>query len=528
MDDKKEVVIVGAGPTGLMAACLLAQYGIQFRIFDKNLKRAEQSRALAIQARTLEILSTMGLVNEFVARGRIIKKIEPRPYGKKIHLNFNCLENETPYPYILILAQSETEEILEKKLNSYGIHVEREHELIGVVQNHDTVSVKIKNLKNNVDEVIVASYVLGADGAHSVIRNSLNLNFVGEPYPQHFWLADLSLDDTIPDDCLSVYVKSEGVLAFLPMHTSRTFRLVGQLKTSDRQAPSLSQISDIVTQMTGKKIHCSHPTWVTTFNLHHRLVDKMQVGRLFLLGDSAHIHSPVGGQGMNTGMQDAYNLCWKLNLVLKKKIRPAILESYQLERHPVGAYLLGKSDKMFQMVTSEAPFKKLCRRLFFTALWRILKIYPSAADNLIWFVSQLKIKYKKGDVFDVSAFHHPTAGERAPWFLLDVVGSNEKLDLFSLLDNKQHHVLIFSKMLKNEDYKAIMAMGKHEQVKIHIFAKDSFPGVVVPKSDTPFHVYNVKEAAIVFVRPDGYIAIRYESLAIKEFSEFLEAYFKVA
>lgn len=523
MESQLDVFIVGAGPSGLMAACLLAQQGITFRIIDVNATPVTQSRALAIQSRTLEILSLMGLADRFLECGRVVHKIEPRPYGKALHLNFDCLKEETRFPYVLILEQSQTETLLEQALEAKGCRVERQSELIGLVQNHQNVALKIRNLKTQQEESVFANYVLAADGAHSLVRKTLGLPFVGEPYAQHFWLADLKLEGALPEDALSFYVKNQGFLAFLPLPEPKTYRLVGQLNQSDRDVPSLQAIEAQIQSMTDQRIRCSVPRWLTTFNLHHRLVTAMQVDRVFLLGDAAHIHSPVGGQGMNTGMQDAFNLSWKLALVLKGVLPVSALNSYQAERHPVGEYLLKKSDKMFQLVTSEKPIKKWMRRLFFLVMWRILTVYPSAADGLIQFISQLKIRYKKGWVFDVSLFHRPTAGERAPWCEFPILGGG-KCDLYTLMNPLYHHLFVFSKRLTQAQYDLIRSFH-HEQIQVSVITKDAYPGLIQAQSNQPFHSYNVKEDALIFVRPDGYIAIRYESLAFDAFQDFLSHYF---
>lgn len=527
MSDRQEVLIVGAGPTGLMAACQLALFGIKFRIIDKNTGPALESRALAVQARTLEIFSLMGIADEAVARGKIIKKIEPHPFGHRLSIRFNCLINETPYPFILILEQNVTESILEKKLNSFGIYVEREKELLTYTQSDGTVTSAIKNLKTNELEECESEFLLGADGAHSNVRKGLDVEFLGGDYPQDFWLADLSMEGEIKEDRITVFLRATRILGIFPLHDPHHFRLVGRATKKMQKTTNIKEIEHYVKKITGRKIHCHQPRWVAVFRLHHRLVNKMRVGSVFLLGDAAHIHSPVGGQGMNTGIQDAFNLCWKLSYVLKRKMDVKVLQTYHDERHPVGLFLLQNSDRAFRLLASGSYLEGFFKFIIFGLVSLALKIYPKLANGLIWFVSQLKIKYKKGWFFPGKNAVKPTAGERAPWCEVINTMTKEKLSLFSFFHNTKHHLLVFAREITEQHASAIHHQITNENIGVDIVTESfSVPGTFQDITGKLFNDYGVEtDYAFVFVRPDGYIAWRRESFAFDEFNEFLQEYF---
>ena len=363
-----DVLIVGAGPTGLMLANLLARQGTKFRIIDENSSRAKESRALAVQPRSMELYQSLGLVDQVLARGMQGTGLISYMKGKKLlDVSFSGIgRNDTPYPYIFFLSQSINEEILEESLNKLGIQVERQTTFERFTQSESEVSAHIKHTDGTI-EVIEAKYLVGCDGAGSHVRKSAGLSFEGGTYHQEFMLADTKVNWSLPYDRLQIFLGNQAMAIFFPINGAENSRVIVIVKnekgTSEAAANltiktsvTLEEIQRGFEAAVGRKVTLEKPKWMTQYRVHHRSVEQMQLGRVFLAGDSAHIHSPAGGQGMNTGLQDAANLAWKISLVLNGKAPSELLETYNFERLPIAKKLLNFTDRIFNAVVSLSSF----------------------------------------------------------------------------------------------------------------------------------------------------------------------------
>ena len=324
-----DVLIVGAGPTGLVLALWLTRLGVRLRIVDKLPEPATTTRAVAVQARTLEFYRQIGMAEAVVARGRTVTGVNlwvagrhaaRAPFG-------NIGADITPYPYVLIFSQDEHEHLLVDRLRDAGVLVERRTELVDFDQTVDRTVARLKLPDGRVEEC-EAAYVAGCDGAHSSVRETLSIGFPGGTYSHLFYVADVDARGPAIDGDVHVALDRTDFLALFPMTGDHRVRLVGTIRDDvahDRDDLSWNDVAQRVIEW--MHIHVDRVNWFSTYRVHHRVAERFRDGRAFLVGDAAHIHSPVGGQGMNTGIGDAVNLAWKVAAVVHGKAPAALLDT---------------------------------------------------------------------------------------------------------------------------------------------------------------------------------------------------------
>ncbi|HVV68172.1 MAG TPA: FAD-dependent monooxygenase [Gammaproteobacteria bacterium] len=502
-----DVVIVGSGPTGLMLACQLQRFGINFRIIDKQIDRAKESRAFGIQAKSMEIFQNLGLAEEFLKHAQAGQKAEFYFNGQfKFAINFSDIDVQaTPFPAIYFLPQSETEQILIDYLQARQITVERQFELITFTQDSDGVTAIVKNNRTGEDETIVCRYIVGCDGAHSTVRSLLEIPFVGASYLQNFILADVEVNWKLPIESFSVFLAKEGNLLCIPLkHNLRRIMITGMGGDSlDDKPPTLQEIEHFMNKVAATPVKLDNPVWITRFHLHHRAVYKCRLNRAFLAGDAAHIHTPVGAQGMNTGLQDASNLAWKIALVLKYHTPTTLLKSYQAERHPVGQVLVHTTDRIFGWITSKNSIITTFRQYLIPIVMRLVLKSKQVRRFMFNFISELSIHYEP-NAFIVEKteradkkFLKIKAGYRAP------DAPTENSSLFELFRQKPFNILLFNVSDETENFSKVLALiAKYSQlIAVHQFT-DSH------KLEVLFDRYGISQTGIYFVRPDGYIGFR--------------------
>ena len=347
------VLIVGAGPTGLTLACDLARRGVSFRIVDKSPAYFAGSRGKGLQPRSLEVLEDLGVVDEILANGRF--HLPFRGYdGATILGDLDMHEGRKPTPDVpyassLIIPQFRVEEILRKLLVERGSHVELASELVDIEQDDKTVTATIE--RNGLREQVVVRYVVGADGGRSFLRKHLNIGFAGETWKdERMLVGDVQVDVLDRDHWHSWPRHKDGWVALCPLPSTNSFQFQAQIPPEEPDEPSLERFQQIIDERTGMPgIRLHDATWLSLYRANVRMVDRFRVGRIFLAGDAAHVHSPAGGQGMNTGIQDAYNLGWKLSAVVAGA--PAsLLDTYEEERLPIAAWLLGATTRLHRQV----------------------------------------------------------------------------------------------------------------------------------------------------------------------------------
>src|SRR4051812_43517256 len=352
-----DVLIVGAGPTGLMLANQLARRGVRHLLIDRHSGPARETRALGVQARTLEIYQKLGIIGRALELGKPGKGANIWANGVRMgHVSLGDAGRETtPFPYILILGQDDNERIMGERLHALGSAVRWNTELVALEQRADRVVATLK-MPDGTTRTLEAAWVAGCDGAHSAVRELNAIRFPGAPYEQVFFVADVEMTGTMVPDEVNVYLWKTGFHLFFPMRGADHWRIVGilpkELRGSDKVA--FDAVVPSIRGEAGSALAFKSCSWFSTYRIHHRAAAEFCKGRCFVLGDAAHIHSPVGAQGMNTGLQDAYNLAWKLALVVSGSAGAALLGSYEAERIPVAERLLSTTDRAFSLVVSDS------------------------------------------------------------------------------------------------------------------------------------------------------------------------------
>lgn len=359
------VLVVGAGPVGLTMALELARYQVPVRLVDKMTARSDKSRAIAVWTRTLELLDRAGVSAELIARGN---KVDTATIisGRETIARIALGQVESPYPFVLMVPQSDTEAVLEKRIERLGTRTEMGVELAGFTQDAEGVTATLRHPDGR-SETTRFSYLVACDGSHSTVRHSLGLAFEGIAMGDNWALGDFHLTGfPFPMTELATYWHQDGPLVFFPMATGR-YRLIAGLgpATNDVPAPPThAEFQALIDQRGPGGILLGEAIWTSTFRINERQIANYRHGRVFLAGDAAHVHSPAGGQGMNTGMQDAINLAWKLALVCRGlSAAPALLESYDPERRPVGAEVISESSRLTKIVTLRNPIAREVRNV---------------------------------------------------------------------------------------------------------------------------------------------------------------------
>jgi 2-polyprenyl-6-methoxyphenol hydroxylase-like FAD-dependent oxidoreductase len=485
VDTETDVLAVGAGPTGLVLALWLAQMGVRVRIIDKTQEAGTTSRALAVQARTLELYSQIGLANAVMERSRPALAVNLWVTGKKrTHVAFGDMgAGISPYPYPVIFPQDEHERLLIARLSKAGVEVERSTELLGFDMKTDRVIARLKKSDGAV-ETCRAAYIAGCDGAHSVVRETLGIGFPGGTYEHIFYVADVEATGSRTNGELHVGLDRSDFLALFPLREDGRVRLVGT--ASDEALTQRERLTwdDVnTTVMQWMPIEVARVNWFSTYHVHHRVADRFRKDRAFLLGDAAHIHSPVGGQGMNTGIGDAINLAWKLAWVLKRRADESLLDSYEPERIAFARRLVRTTDQAFTAVTSSGPVARFLRLDVVPALLPLLFASKPMRRLLYRTVSQTNVNYRSSPLSE-GHLGSVRGGDRLPWV------KTAEIDNYAPLTALDWQVHVYGEA--TDDLRRLCAA---RSLKLQVFpwwAEMAHSGL--------------RRDAAYLLRPDGYIA----------------------
>ncbi|KAA1418318.1 NAD(P)-binding protein [Mumia zhuanghuii] len=405
-----DVLVVGAGPTGLALALELAAQGVDVRVVDAAPDAVHESRAMVIQARTLELLDRHGVADDLVSAGDHAGSVTVHGRGRAATIPlFDAAVAETAYPFLLFLSQAETERILLGHLARREVYVERASPVVAVEQDGDLVTCTVGRGDGDAERV-TARYVVGCDGAHSAVRAGAGIAFRGRTYPQSFVLADVEADGL--GDGVHAYVGPTGLVFFFPLAHPAPWRVLTARPAEARGATTLGELQRVVAAQTGGGVTVRDPAWMTDFSISERCVDRLRAGRVLLAGDAAHIHSPAGGQGMNTGIQDAVNLGWKLALVCRGMATPALLDTYEAERLPVARRVVATTGRAFRVATSSNPLVRFLRPRAAPRVLPLLARVPALRRAGFRAVSELDVGYRGGPLA-VDASGRRTDGVRA-------------------------------------------------------------------------------------------------------------------
>src|SRR5579859_3701180 len=434
-----QVLVVGAGPTGLVLACGLLARGIQTRIIDKGDGVVLQTRALGVHARTLEVLDMMGLAERFLDHGQVVRRFHMYTDGRTL-VRLELGRNGSKYGFMLDVPQQVTEIILRQRVIELGGTVENGTELHSLCVDPGGVNATVIE-PGGTTRAITAGWVVGADGAHSRVRSELGLDFVGHPYTQDWLLADVHLDWDRPDDEMHAFFRRDGrPLICMPMRDHR-WRVIlpfaGERDPGGPAAPTLEEIRQLVGERAPEPVPVSDPAWLATFRCHRRSTNVYRRGRVLLAGDAVHIHSPAGGQGMNTGIMDAHNLAWKLALVAGEGAPDELLDSYGAERGPVARDVLALTHALVTLGTVTHPGPRAARNLLVPLAGRLAPVQHRAVRRL----SHISVAYPSSPLTHrgrIRAGIQP--GQRMPD--LEVTDGERTFRLYSGMQHRAHILLL--------------------------------------------------------------------------------------
>jgi 2-polyprenyl-6-methoxyphenol hydroxylase-like FAD-dependent oxidoreductase len=479
---ERPVLIVGAGPTGLVLAVWLARAGTRFRIVSNAEGPGQASRAMVVQARTLEFYRQLGFADEVVAAGFRLKQMHIRRGEAEIAtVKFGDIGTKiSPFPFALSYPQDEHERFLVKKLRDLGVEVEWKTELVHFQQNADGVDATLK--KEGRTESCPATYLCGCDGAHSAVRQGLGLSFEGATYEELFFVADLEGSGPTANEDLNLSFGKETLYLVFPLPRQGAFRLIGIVppEAAGKEEVGYEDVRRSVEANIGLKVN--KVNWFSKYRVHHRVTDRFAVGRGFVVGDAAHIHSPAGGQGMNTGIGDAINLAWKLAAVAAGRAAPHILETYEAERIGFARSLVATTDRLFQAMVGKGWTAEMFRNLLLPHLAPLLLGWSAVRKAQFRLVSQTRIHYPDSELSAGKAGHF-AGGDRLPWI--------DDLTNFDKLKSLAWQVHVYGTASAN-----VSELSKDYGLELHEF----------PWTD------DCKEAGLMrdafyLVRPDGYIAV---------------------
>jgi 2-polyprenyl-6-methoxyphenol hydroxylase-like FAD-dependent oxidoreductase len=538
------ILVVGAGPVGLMAACELSRRGAPVRIVDCAETPTDKSKALGMHARTLELLDSMGIADRFVAAGRRIHGMNALADGKRIvHVELHDIQS--PFPFVLAIPQADTERLLRERLAELGVQVERGVKLASLAQDESGATATLE--RSGAREAARFSWVVGCDGAHSTVRHELSLPFDGVPYEERFVLADVVMECALPEDEVSAFLAPDGVAALFPLPAGR-WRVIFEAPIDE---PTAEDVARLLRDRGAPPVVIRQIHWIAPFRIHRRIVPRYRVGRAFVAGDAAHIHSPVGGQGMNTGMQDAFNLAWKLALVASGAARPSLLDSYDAERRPVAASTLTGTDLATKVVTLRNPVAREIR----DHLAAFLSTLEVVQRRVMAQASEVAVEYRESPIVDeyrapvaratvgkrvgegptlgdwMDFGGAPRPGDRAPDVAID-----DKTTLHSLLRHTKSTLLLFDGAAPTpEGYANLADIAQRVRQR---WAAHVEPIVVVPRGDRPPELpggeraildtrkvlhkhYGAGGECLYLLRPDGYVGFRSQPAVWKHLEEHL-------
>jgi 2-polyprenyl-6-methoxyphenol hydroxylase-like FAD-dependent oxidoreductase len=528
-----DVLIVGAGPTGLLLACELARRGIEFRIIDRLARSPRRSRALGLQARNLEVFDDLGIVDEALRVGTKLPAANIYA-NKELKKRLELLEEPSPskpYPVLLILEQHKIEQILTRKLKKLGVMPQRRTSLDSLSQTESWVQAELSN-----GESWRCKYLVGCDGARSRVRDSVGITFDGATYPKAYILAELKVDWDLSAE-LHRFMGEEEDLVAVPLGEDR-FRLTAWDESPDSSRlnkkvvmhavratpPKLKALQEKVDRLVPGQVKLSDPKSLIRYRVDLRLASKYRKGRVLVAGDAAHVHSPTGAQGMNTGLGDAYNLGWRLALVVQGVCDSRLLESYETERRPIGQWVLSGTHQVKKQRSRRVQFELTGRRF-----------YKMGSRLLMARWNQLELNYRSSPI--VAHLHETLSGEilragdRAPDGTVVDTAKGEDCRLFDIYRGTSFHLLYFVGKAEGESeiQTVVSRTGDRfgDWIKIHrvASAESGQTADLLDPDGNVFESYGIDGPTLILIRPDGHLAARADEAHCPQFLAYLYTVF---
>jgi 2-polyprenyl-6-methoxyphenol hydroxylase-like FAD-dependent oxidoreductase len=497
-----DVLVVGAGPVGLVAACELARRGIRVRVIDKLAQPTQQSRAVAVHARSLDMFDRMGIVDEMLSTG--IKAIAMQLYtGHSRLFRVPLGEVDSAFPFTLNTAQTETERVLGEHLRSLGVTVERGVELTALSQDSQTAHLTLQHEDGSTEQVR-ASWVIGADGGRSKVRKLVGTKLAGSFVGERFLLGDVDAEHQLDLESMHTFFAPDGPVVVLPLADGR-MRFLAEVHdapgTPLNMHPTQGDLQAVIDERIGG-IRLLRSHWLTSFEIHHARVPAYRWGRVFLAGDAAHIHSPAGGQGMNTGMQDAFNLAWKLATVVSGDAGDTLLDTYEAERIPVADSVITFTNRLTKAGTLSGVPRQIRDMLV-----RIVSHVPAARRAIAENVEEVTVSYKNSPLAVGRSPRHAkvAAGEHVPHVLDPAI--QKQLGAVCGAQNTNHVVLTIAAG------QVAPAAGGDGPTQVLVSASETEPVAHVAGYDTVIadpdglvaQRFGLNKGGRIVIRPDGYI-----------------------
>jgi len=567
-----EVLVVGAGPSGLTMACELLRHGVPCRIIDQDEGPTVQTRALGLQTRTLEVFSNMGVIDEVLDKGKRVYGLNAYADNHRIaHVSFDS-GDDTPYPFTVHLPQSQTEPILIGSLAKRGLEVERQVQLKAFTEDESGVTATLADALGH-EQSLRTGWLIGCDGGHSTVRHLLNLPFEGGNEEKAL-MAEVRIDWSLPDDEIHVFLTPDGTVGAFPFPEPERWRLVytGGADMTEEPEEAAKFFQKRINNHGVWGVVVSDATYVSVYGIHRRMVPQFRKGRCFLAGDAAHVHSPAGAQGLNTAIQDSFNLAWKLGLVVAKAAPESLLDSYQAERHPVAAGVLGGSDVTTRIVALRNPVLQQIRN----QLIAFLSNFNIVQHRISRGMGELALSYRKspivaedrawlpphshhnsvipglGEYLDFGAA--PSSGERAPDVVIGASVGNTAKRLFEVLKGTHHTLLLFAGAAPTlEEYQTFESIGHllhksyDERIFVHIVVPfntvpdelrwgastvggfpsvgDWRPALLLDADGALHHRYGAGSQCLYLIRPDGYVGYRSQPVDTDKLLAYLKRLF---
>jgi 2-polyprenyl-6-methoxyphenol hydroxylase-like FAD-dependent oxidoreductase len=496
-----QVLIVGAGPTGLVMALSLARLGVSFRIIDKHSGPGQTSRAMVIQARTLEFYGQLGLAEEVAQAGIKVEQLRLREGSREMAvLRFGDFgKGLSPYPFVLSFPQDEHERLLEEKLRALGVEVEWNTELAAITAGNERVAATIR--RQGEHESCEVSYLCGCDGVHSTVRENLKLEFPGGIYRQMFFVADVSAPGVAVNGDINFFLGANQLCLVFPIRTSGMVRVIGIVPSelSGRENLGFEDLRASLQKFAALRV--DGVNWFSTYHVHHRVANRFRLGRIFLAGDAGHVHSPAGGQGMNTGIGDAVNLSWKLAEVLKGKADAAILDTYEIERRSFALKLVSTTDRLFRIAVQQSIPGEIVRTMLLPHLLPWLMGFSAIQKAQFRLVSQTRINYRQSPLSEGNegALH---GGDRLPWVDIDQEGN------FAPLKSLTWQIHVYGKATEDLRQAAVR----------HGLALHEYPW------NQRTQEVGLTRDALYLLRPDGHIALLDSTPDVDRLQHFLSRF----
>ena len=481
-----DVLIAGAGPTGLVLALWLTKLGVKVRIVDKTAEPGTTSRALAVQARTLELYRQLDLTEAVIAGGHQVPAVNLWVKGEAAaRVAFGSVGSDlTPYPFLHIFPQDQHERLLIERLQTFGVAVERRTELIGFTEADDRVTARLRG-PDGQEFDCTAAYIAGCDGARSIVRESIGTGFPGGTYRQVFYVADVDAAGPAVNGELHIDLDEADFLGVFPLAGTGKARLIGTVRderAADAGKLTFGDVSDRA--ISHLKVDVRNVNWFSTYHVHHRVTGHFRKGRAFLLGDAAHIHSPAGGQGMNTGIGDAINLAWKLAAAVTARADDNLLDSYEAERIGFARRLVATTDRVFSFATAEGRIADILRTRIAPLLIPRVAAFGAVREYLFRTVSQVMLNYRGGPL-SRGAAGHVQGGDRLPWVRIDGA------DNFASLASMDWQVHVYGAPSAE-----LIAWCRDHRIPLHLFGWRS-----------EYEAAGLARDALYLLRPDSYVAL---------------------